>query len=148
LVFSVLFARLLADSNALARAQLIDRLAVAVSDNVAQLTRVNHLELNGNVFSQVPACVLTMHRLEYLNMTRNVLCAIPPDIGRLTALRKLFVRSFARRVILAHALDRSFTATKSPSCLARSVPCARSSALRSTRTSWRRSRPSWASCSR
>lgn len=47
---------------------LYDRDIVAVSDNIAQLTRVRKLELDSNALPLIPPGVFGMCRLTYLNV--------------------------------------------------------------------------------
>ena len=64
---------------------------VGLSDNIAELTCVTNLWLNGNCFQSVPPGVLAMTQLTFLNSTSNRLASLPPAIGQLTALEELFL---------------------------------------------------------
>ena len=51
---------------------LYSRSIVAVSDEIAQLSRVVRLSLDYNAFSEIPRAVLTMTQLTYLNVRRSL----------------------------------------------------------------------------
>ena len=70
---------------------LKERRLVAVSDNVALMTRVKRLTLYGNAFTTVPPCMMAMTQLVVLNFHSNRLAALPPAIGHMRLLKELYL---------------------------------------------------------
>lgn len=100
--------------------QFINQQLVAVSDNVAQLTRVAELTLWRNAFTEFPAGVLLMTQLTYLSLSHNHLVSVPREVGRLTSLRKLYVRA----IVACFSLTDSQAAVQESTrhCAARDWP--------------------------
>lgn len=63
-----------------------------MSDNITHLTRLRELWVHDNALSEMPAGLLAMTQLEWLNVSRNLMAEIPREIGHLTNLKILYVR--------------------------------------------------------
>lgn len=63
-----------------------------LQQNFAFLTSLTDLDLSCNRFKDVPTLLCGMKTLRRLDMTSNVICSLPREIGALTTLTKLHLR--------------------------------------------------------
>ena len=64
---------------------------LAVLPDLARLTALEELDLTGNVLAALPAAVGRLACLEKLELNTNMLGALPPELGRLSCLEELCV---------------------------------------------------------